>query len=313
MQLPSILKELNELVVENNSYQLWSGCGQILQGCYQGSPVIIKYSKVPDQIRHSRIRQSDTAKLRKKMSYINEVNFYNTFKHIDAISHLISPCLLGIAKKEENVLILSDFKFRGFSNTNHVTEKKILAVIQWLAKFHAYFLYSNDDFTKQTGGYWHLSTRPDEFIKMDNSRFKESASKFEQLILSNHYLTMIHGDAKLANFAFNDRERVLGYDFQYVGNGIGLQDLMLFMTSIFSNESCYQYENKILDAYFEAFHLHLSTYFTEIEKHQIEQAWRSLWNVIWADFYRFLLGWKPNHAKITAFMKERAHRAVNAL
>jgi len=35
--------------------------------------------------------------------------------------------------------------------------------------------------------------------------------------------------------------------------------------------------------------------------------WAHLWPVAWADFYRFLLGWSPEHKKVNSYMHDQVN------
>ena len=65
------------------------------------------------------------------------------------------------------------------------------------------------------------------------------------------YQSLVHGDAKLANFCFTaNGERVAVLDFQYVGGGCGMKDVAYFVGSCLDEASCEKREDAILDTYF---------------------------------------------------------------
>jgi hypothetical protein len=45
----------------------------------------------------------------------------------------------------------------------------------------------------------------------------------------------------------------------------------------------------------------------------LQQEWRSLYPIAWADFYRFLLGWSPSHYKINPYMQKQTDIALASL
>lgn len=304
-------KYIPELMLTDLSISLWSGCGQIKSGFYNSQPVIVKISEIPENINHQVINQSDFAKLRKDKSYLNEINFYNNPTCKATFENVRPNCYFAKRINALNILILEDFKSKGFQNIDDYKIEHIYVVVKWLAEFHAkgFTLINSEPF--QLGGYWHLKTRPDEYKKMGGIDLKHQASYLADSLYKAKYQTLIHGDSKLANYAFDDSYKVLGYDFQYVGSGIGLQDVMLFMTSVFNGDACAKYESSILNLYFEILHKALSNTMSMKECELLEREWRTLWPIVWSDFYRFLNGWKPEHKKITQFMQKKFVEVLN--
>ena len=306
-------KHIPELTLTDLSISLWSGCGQIQSGLYNSQPVVVKLSEIPENINHQVISQSDFAKQRKDKSYLNELNFYNDPTCHTAFENVRPYCYFAKRIGALNVLILEDFKSNGFQNIDDYKVEHIYAVVKWLAQFHAqgFTLINSKPFP--LGGYWHLETRPDEFERMEFIDLKRHARYLADSLYKAKYQTLIHGDSKLANYAFDDCYKVLGYDFQYVGSGIGLQDVMLFMTSVFNGEECAKYEESLLNLYFESLNKALSNTMSIKEYELLEHEWRTLWPIVWSDFYRFLNGWKPEHKKITQFMQNKFSEVLNTI
>ncbi|MCG7539289.1 kinase [Pseudoalteromonas sp. CO348] len=289
--------------------QLWSGCGDMLFINHDAGKLAIKRTKVPSDIAHRRIAQSSVALARKAKSYQVERHFY---KH--HACELLSPCntpsYLGEGVSEGmDYIVFRDFSTQGFSQTANPSESQILAVIGWLAKFHAHFLQSPAEHVWEQGNYWHLDTRPDELERMQHSSIKQAAPRLRDRIKNSHWHTWIHGDAKLANFAFNG-DQALGFDFQYVGKGIGVSDLMLFITSVLDEKEQLLHADEYLKLYLDMLRIELLGKAASIDIAQILSEWESLWPVVWADFYRFLLGWKPDHVKINDYMKFQTEIAL---
>lgn len=125
----------------------------------------------------------------------------------------------------------------------------------WLANFHAAFwgLPNDPSFTLvppfdvpnpseaqgawAQGGFWYLDTRQEEYSCI-GSDWKTYLPQFqaaaEKLKTDRRGRTLIHGDCKAANILFSaDSSTCALYDFQYVGGGLGAQDLVYFIgTSI---------------------------------------------------------------------------------
>ena len=85
------------------------------------------------------------------------------------------------------------------------------------------------------------------------------------------------------------------------------------MTSVFDGEECAKYEESILNLYFESLNEALSSSMNIKEYELLEHEWRTLWPIVWSDFYRFLNGWKPEHKKITLFMKNKFKEVLNQI
>ena len=68
------------------------------------------------------------------------------------------------------------------------------------------------------GTFWHLATRPDELEEMDDLKLKQAAPIIDSKLNNCQFKTIVHGDAKPANFCFGQKTNsVAAVDFQYVG------------------------------------------------------------------------------------------------
>ena len=297
---------------------LWSGCGLIIKVDIDDQKAVIKHTQVPKHIEHRHIQQSEIAKVRKAKSYQVEVEFYRSFSHNLPAYVKVPDVIWSYSSTDKNTLVFLDFTYSNFKGYESPTLDEVRQIIDWLAGFHAHFLKAdinsepNKDLLWQHGGYWHLATRPDEYNKMVSGDMKRAASVIDRALFEQRYKTLIHGDAKLANFA-SDGKRALGYDFQYVGQGIGIQDLMLLFTSVFDSEQLHRDSPLLLNHYFTSLKSRLTNRFSDIECDEIERQWRQAWPFVWADFYRFLLGWKPDHFKINGYMKAQAEKVISEL
>ena len=96
---------------------------------------------------------------------------------------------------------MQDLEVGGFSKILKDTSySQVKPVIRWLAAFHAFYLNKPTDGLWERGSYWHLDTRPDELEKLEESALKVCASLIDAQLNSAKYKTVVHGDAKLANF-----------------------------------------------------------------------------------------------------------------
>jgi hypothetical protein len=299
-------------ILQTESIQkLWSGYGEILRVYLQGSEystVIVKDVRLPKADRHPRGWNTDISHNRKLHSYQVETAWYENWSSLCTAGCRVPKVLTVDNPGDEVVLILEDLDASGFSARNLGTELPIC--LDWLANFHARFMGSEPAGLWPVGTYWHLETRPDELEVLTDIRLKEAAEEIDRRLSNAEYRTIVHGDAKLANFCFSpDGRAVAAVDFQYVGGGCGMKDLAYFVGSVLSEEECESMEGEILDYYFHSLRTALKTLGTRINFNVLESEWRELYPYAWTDFHRFLKGWSPGHWKINGY-SERLAAAV---
>jgi len=191
-----------------------------------------------------------------------------------------------------------------------VSEEELLACLSWLASFHATFMNIDasdvDDDLWPVGTYWHLATRWDEWDVMESGKLKDAASKIDQRLNGCRFQTLVHGDAKLANFCFPASPGyVAAVDFQYVGRGCGMKDVAYLISSCLSDAQCKRQQESLLNSYFDFLEAALKARAElEIDFQGLESEWRELYRFAWADFYRFLAGWSPGHWKMHGYSDE---------
>lgn len=212
-------------------------------------------------------------------------------------------------------MIMEDLDASGFSlRRNAVDVTQLTSCLNWLAAFHACFMHQQPDGLWPTGSYWHLDTRPDELAAMPNGALKDHARRIDALLNNTAYASFVHGDAKLANFCFSNTDaRVAAVDFQYVGGGCGMRDVAYFISSCLDDRQCEVMQDQLLDIYFGRLHHHLMQYQPDIDASAVEDDWRPLYEVAWADFLRFLTGWSPGHWKIHGYSQQVAERVLRSL
>ena len=293
---------------------LWSGYGSIkkyeLSGCDLPS-VIVKHVR-PDQVTHPRGWNTDLSHQRKLKSYQVELHWYQSRRNCFEVSNAKIPACLGTqCDVHEVLMILEDLDGAGFDRRkSFVNQKEWQACVKWLATFHAENLNASTSGLWETGTYWHLETRPDEMQRMDDPSLKKAASSIDQKLKDSKFQTLVHGDAKLANFCFNrDGSQVAAVDFQYVGGGCGMKDLAYFVGSCFRDEEAEEMEKEVLDYYFRQLSLSLGRVKNWVTADELEKDWRPLYRVAWADFHRFMKGWSPGHWKLSDY-SERVTREV---
>ncbi|MEH6394903.1 phosphotransferase [Pseudoalteromonas sp.] len=303
--LPLISLHYNSIEITETITALWSGCGEIVRCRLDGNACVIKAISVPDHINHPRISQTEFAINRKRYSYEVEFHWYQHYApHLPAQAPALN-CYDTLEHRQQKVMVFADYSAAGFTNAQ-VNHQHIAAILKWLGYFHAFHFQVKPDGLWQQGSYWHLATRPDEYEKMADTAIKHHADDIDKTLRACHYQTLIHGDAKLANFAVNSSTmEVLGYDFQYVGAGIGVVDVMYFLGSCLTEQQLDDTADDYLADYFQHFSNAMRAFGNNEYTAAVINAWQSLWPVAWADFYRFLMGWSPEHAKVNTYMRKQ--------
>ncbi|WP_299805109.1 oxidoreductase family protein [uncultured Shewanella sp.] len=311
---------------------LWSGYGEIarysftsqsLANTYGNRQFIVKHITPPNEVQHPRGWASSVSHQRKLESYRVEVNFYKQWAN-QCNEHCLVPTFLGECRFTEagqssQLILMSDLDSQGFTvRASCLTLEQVKLCLRWLAHFHAKFLTPSKALSTDglwpIGSYWHLSTRQEEWQQMPESVLKTKATKIDRLLNSCEYKTIIHGDAKVANFCFNkDFSDVAAVDFQYVGSGTGVKDLIYLIGSCLSEKECANNFAQLVNEYFHYLTQALGLYQPKLDANLVVQDWKQLVYLAWADFERFLIGWAPNHQKRNLFSHQITQRALNSL
>lgn len=295
---------------------LWSNYGTLKKvKLTNGSTAILKHLDIPEKIRHPRGRHSEFAHKRKLRSYQVESSWYKNECH--AIhQNLRMPLFYDLASSESSMkLLIEDLNAEGFKSRENASLSDIKKCVAWLANLHAKYLQAEENkfSIRPKGSYWHLETRPEELELMRDSELKTYAHEIDETLNNAKYKTIIHGDAKLANFMFSDNS-VAAVDFQYIGFGVGIKDFMYFISSVLSSEQCYKLEESLLSHYFNELKLATSKNTDiEIDFEELELEYRKLYAFVWADFTRFLMGWAPDHFKLHDYALEQTTKCLSLL
>ena len=296
--------------------QLWSGYGHIvrcqLAGAEQAS-VIVKHVRWPDQRDHPRGWATDRSHERKVQSYRVESRWYERHAARCRDRCRVPTGLAQETRPDGIVLVLEDLDATGFAGRRQdVGSAELDACLTWFAGFHATFVGEAPEGLWPTGTYWHLETRPDELEVMPDGPLKAAAARIDQRLAEARFQTFVHGDAKLANFCFDEAgQRAAAVDFQYVGGGCGMKDLAYFVSSCFDEDECERQAPDILDRYFDLLRVELGRMGRDVDVDALEAEWRELYPVAWTDFARFLQGWSPGHWKLHRY-SDRLEREVLA-
>ena len=296
---------------------LWSGYGQIVRYQLTGSiynQVVVKHICAVKPEGHPRGWNTDSSHQRKLASYVVEHQFYQQWsKHCDY--HCKVPVFIGYFESgEHSWLVMEDLQEEYPILKDSLKIDEVELCLNWLANFHATFMNREPEGLWPVGTYWHLETRKDEWQRMDHDRLKEYASVIDYRLNSCHFKTLVHGDAKVANFCFSSgMQQVAAVDFQYVGGGCGMKDVNYLLGSCLSEYDQLKHEDELLNSYFEYLHASLVKHNSGADFSQLEQEWRAMYTYANADFVRFLLGWMPTHHKINAFSLGRMESLLDVI
>ena len=265
---------------------------------------------------HPKGWNSEISYLRKRKSYAVERQFYTHYQPLLDESVMTASMLRMYQADEDTVLILEDLNTLGFDTVyktlSHVEPGQ--AVMTWLARFHARFIHANAKHLWPHGTYWQWETRQDEWHAMEVSLLKQKASAIHGAIHNSVFKTLVHGDAKVANFCFApDTNTVAAVDFQYVGAGIGVQDVAYFIGSAYSEEQQQALTPLLLDFYFCELSSALAGRLSENDIQLLVDEWRQKYAIVNADFLRFLKGWNPEHWKINRLIETYTEQALSSL
>lgn len=315
--LQNILQQLGAeaLLSITKMQSLWSDYGAIYRLQLSGSKVpsvVVKCIAFQEQGKHPRGWATNRSHQRKLESYAIENHWYENYAGTLPESVKVPHLFYSEHTPEAQVLVLEDLAIDYPVLKQSCSYSEAEAVVKWLARFHAHFINSPAEGLWATGSYWHLETRPEEWQAMDEGPLKDKAKELDRALTQAKYQTIIHGDPKVANFCFGNDGAVAAVDFQYVGGGVGVKDLAYFIGSCFASSECEQFEEALLDEYFEALTAAAKSLSSE-ERIELEKEWRELYAVAWADFNRFLLGWLPTHQKLHKHATAKNEEALRYL
>jgi hypothetical protein len=270
---------------------LWSGYGELFRVYLDGAAVdsvVVKEVRPPEQ------PGSHRGHARKLTSYEVELDFYRRWSARCGAACRVPAFVGGRARAGRLWLVLEDLDAAGFSGRRRAaTLAEIAAVLRWLAAFHAGFVGVEPEGLWPVGTYWHLATRPDELCEVADPALRAAAAAIDARLSGARHRTLVHGDAKVANFCFADvGPGVAAVDFQYVGGGCGAKDVAYFLSSALDNRGLEAHADRLIDGYFAALRGLLPD---GVDGAALEAEWRELMPWAWADFMRFFAGWAPGH------------------
>ncbi len=271
-----ISRTLATTVVRTPTIQvLWRGYGELyrIQLGEGRSTAIVKSVRPPPH------PEGDHAHRRKCRSYDVELAWYRRWAPSCAVR---IPRLLAAESRDERWLfVLEDLDAAGYAGrTRSPNDQQIDQCLEWLAGFHAHHLGVEPTGLWERGTYWDLEKRPDELRALKDAGLRSSAPVLDARLRECEFQTLVHGDAKLANFCFG-RAGVAAVDFQWTGRGVGVCDVAYFLDR--------QDDARWLDRYFR--HLRHALSGRAVDVDAVERSWRALYPTAVADFQRFYAGW----------------------
>ena len=292
--------------------------------------VVVKCATPPNTLSHPRGWNGEASHKRKCQSFKIENHFYSQIQVLTDASCRTARCIGYSQQGEASLLVMEDLAHCGYARTaSALTVAQCKTVLKWLAHFHARFLNAKNELDSrgtslwEEGTYWHLATREDEFHAMPDGALKQNAVAIATTLSDANYQTLVHGDAKVANFCFNeDFSGCAAVDFQYVGYGVGVKDVAYFLGSALSTQAHVANRGELLNTYFhflnDALHARLThgnspPAFKQDDIDRIIREWRYLYPFACADFYRFLAGWSPEHWKIDEELQYQTEIALSSL
>lgn len=298
--------------------ELWSGYGKILRIHLKGADfpsVILKNIVQPVLSNHPRGWNTEISNARKIKSYEVETNWYTDYSE-KCDEHCRIPKFIHFWQKAgESFILLEDLNASGFpERKSNLSIAEINGCLNWLANFHASFLNHASTDLWEIGTYWHLETRPDEFNQMVEGELKQAAKSLNDTLNKCQFSTLVHGDAKVANFCFGESsEDIAAVDFQYVGGGCGMKDVAYFLGSVLDENRLEELNDELLENYFRFLEEAIKSKGLDIDCSDLAEEWRNLYPIAWADFTRFLLGWMPTHQKLNGFSEKMVRVALHSL
>lgn len=311
------LIDFEQIISHEKIQSLWSGYGSLMRlflSGYEQPSVIVKLINPPLNANHPRGWNSDAGHQRKLKSYEVEAAWYKQYNDRTTDDCRTATLLAFGTFDLGSLLVLEDLSAAGFPLRKTILDdQELKECLRWLASFHAEFMQEKPSDLWPIGTYWHLGTRQLEFEAMPSGDLKSNALKIDRLLNLCTYQTLVHGDAKYANFCFSNTGRAAAVDFQYVGGGCGMKDVAYLLSCIEGGVASQQKESSYLNHYFSILKEKLKTRNSTIEFEKLEAEWRKLYPIAWADFERFLQGWAPDHWKISSYSDSLVNKALKLL
>ncbi|MAQ15033.1 MAG: choline kinase [Sandaracinus sp.] len=261
---------------------LWGGYGELLR-----VPLVDGRSVIVKEVRPG--HGGGVSHERKLRSYDVEHAFYRD--HAPVAGARVARCLATERSSDGWRFLLEDLDRAGYAGRARVlTGSQTAHALDWLARFHARFLDRAPDGLWDEGTYWHLATRPAELAELPEPALRSAAAAIDARLRAGRFRTLVHGDAKPANFCFG-ADGAAAVDFQYVGGGCGMKDVAYLLFAHRGWGAGDGGTGPLLDHYFAALRSALAP---GLDGEALEAEWRRLYPLARVDFLRFMAGWSPS-------------------
>ncbi|KAI8840346.1 kinase-like domain-containing protein [Chytriomyces cf. hyalinus JEL632] len=284
---------------------LWDGMGSIVKRTYKhrssGDSISVMVKTIAPKKPASRPTESFQRKI---ISYQVERYFYSIMNQLVPLP--VEPCMFRLARlyaSAPTVLFMEDLSVvYPDSMSGLVTEVEAKAALKWFANLHGYFMGSSSsqshpqrsmtETTSTEEGVW------DQGSYWLDKDWQQLGRRVDELLASIpvELTTLIHGDAKtencLLNHALLDSDglpAIAFYDFQYVGYGSGMKDVVYFLaTSIdWLDEKA---ETELLDWYFTCL-IRVLKQKGSVWKTFTKEVMMDQFELCMVDWLRFMKGW----------------------
>jgi hypothetical protein len=264
---------------------LWGGYGELFRVALDGGNVVTAV------VKHARpaADATDISARRKRRSFAVEAAFYQSIAPRCDDSCRVAKLLASRREDDESTLVLEDLDAAGYpERVDEASDRELRSALAWLASFHARFLGDHGADLWPTGTYWHLETRRDELVAIEDPALRDAAPAIARRLATARFQTIVHGDPKEANFCFGPAG-IAAVDFQYTGRACGMTDVAYLLYGR-ADEPSHGIDHGRLAFYFEQLRRALPP---DIDADALESEWRTLYPIARLDFCRFLAGWRP--------------------
>lgn len=300
---------------------LWSGYGKIVRVNLSGGhieSVIVKQVQTGLRGDQPRGWNTDRSHQRKLQSYEVESNWYQNWSHRLGENARVAKAFAVTSTDRGHLFVLEDLDASGFDRRFASLGRVAVGDgLTWLAHLHATFMGESPAGLWREGTYWHLATRPDEYDALSATEpLRKYAHAIDRRLRETSHPTIVHGDAKVANFCFSSKPTTLplaAVDFQYVGGGCGMKDVAYFLGSCLSEDECLEQADGLVDHYLAELTGACRSSKRDVDTASLESEYRAMYPLAWADFHRFLLGWCPGHGKLHRYSQSMVDAAIASL